>query len=668
LSELDKLRAEFLAESEETLEQLQRDVNGLEANAASPDPEVLDRAFRTAHSLKGVCGMFGLDSMLSVAHSLENLFQAFRENRIQRTPDVFDLLHRGVETLHGILAHERGRADGAPAAQAGDLIEQIEHHLASHVPASASAASAGPVPETLASLTDAEREAALAAVRDGRTLAVVEAELPREGFEEPFQRLLGATRSWGRVHGTASGEEEGDRFRLRVVVSGDGQLFALMKAVGPCGGEVLTGDAPPAVAPAPAAPGPIPARGGRPATLGSREILRVPVERVERLLSDLGEVLQAKKSLDAQAEDLLATCGDRLRRTEMTLSLRNLDRRIHVLQDEILRVRMVTLAPLFQRLERACREACRLTGKDVRLRTTGETVELDKAIVEALAEPLVHLVRNAVDHGIEDAATRRAHGKDPVGTVRIAAGTEGARTWIELSDDGAGLDFARILAKARAAGLLTNTETPSTAELKGVIFRPGFTVRDEAGALSGRGVGLDAVREAVAELGGVLRVDDGNPGTAFRIRIPTTLAVQPALLVRAAGQAYYLPLGAVARVLEIPRARLESLSGDEGLLVDEESVPVRDLGEMLGAAPVDRGRERIPAVLLGLADRRLVLLVDSLGRQGDIVVRSLGSVLPPVPGIAGSSESGNGETVLILDAAALFDPDFGRPARVGSAS
>jgi two-component system chemotaxis sensor kinase CheA len=202
---------------------------------------------------------------------------------------------------------------------------------------------------------------------------------------------------------------------------------------------------------------------------------------------------------------MLSAVANRVRRTELSQSLRNLDRRIRVLQDEVLRVRMVTLRSLFQKLERATREACRLTGKEAALVTSGESVELDKRIVDALGEPLVHLIRNAVDHGIEDPATRAKRGKLRLGTVSLDARAEAGSTLLELRDDGAGLDFERILSKGRERGFLAKDTTPTRAELRELIFRPGFTVRDAAGALSGRGVGLDAVRATLERAGGRVR-------------------------------------------------------------------------------------------------------------------------------------------------------------------
>jgi two-component system chemotaxis sensor kinase CheA len=678
VSELDRLRAEFLAETEETLEQFQQDVNRL-GDGAEHDPDVLDRAFRTAHSLKGVCGMFGLAEMTSVSHALENVFDALRAERTELTAELLDLLFQGIDTLHEVLARETGRAVNGDALPPEELIARVDAALAHTVREPEGLAADDPLPAVLRLMSPSERESVRAAVGARRRVAIVEAMFPEEGFEDPFRALLDSIRSWGSVHGTVSDPPADGSFRLRCVVSGTEELFPLLKAVGPHRAEVIPCDAerafpepapaaPPSLAAAPGVPpesAPQPARA--PSAAAREGTLRIRVERVDRLLSELGDLIHAKMSLDAAAAAVLDLTPDRLKRTEFNQSLRNLDRRIRMLQENILRVRMVGLRTLFQKLERTVREACRVTGKQARLVTRGEDVELDKSIVEALTEPLVHLVRNAVDHGLEDRATRVRAGKDGVGTVFVSASTDGGRTTLEVGDDGGGLDFERILLKARKVGLVKADDTPPHAVLRDLVFRAGFTVRDEAGELSGRGVGLDAVREAVADLGGVLALEERSVGTLVRMRIPTTLAVAQALRVEAAGRPYFLPLTSVARVIQVAPRDLDAADEEAVLVLDGRAVPVRSLARLLGAEePATGGPARRPAVVLGLAGRRLVLLVDRLGSQREIVVRSLGRALPPIPGVAGSTELEDGRTVLILDPAALFDPDPPVPAEARS--
>jgi two-component system chemotaxis sensor kinase CheA len=630
---------------------------------------------------------------------MENVFDELREGRLDLDNSLLDLLFQGNESLHRLLSHASGRAEGDPQADALQVIDKIERYLGDHsTPAGVAFDddSENPLESTLKHLSQSERQGIIRAARDGRTIAIVEATFPEQGFEEPFRTLLKGVRTWGLVHGTIPGEhhKEDSTFRIRLVASGEDVIFPLVKAASPLGGEVVTCDvqallrqaeeeaeapgpieleipetepipeeesAPESIAPVPEGQAPSESRAPRPLSSGT---LRVPVERMDRLLSELANLMQAKMGLESCARGILATFTDRMQRTELTQSLRNLDRSVRALHDEVLRVRMVTLTSQFQRLERTVRETCRTTGRHARLVTSEEGVELDKRIVDALTEPLVHLVRNAVDHGLEDDRERKRTGKDPIGTVRIDAYPEGSYTVLEVSDDGGGINLDRVLSKGREVGLFPAHGTPTRSELLQAIFKAGFSVREEATEISGRGVGLDAVREAINGLGGLIDVDTGPTGTCFRLRLPTTLAITQGLLVEAGGQPFFLPLSAVMEVAKISHAQLERIHAEELILFDERGVAVRDLGLLLDLQPVDRDCDELLGVLIGLAERRLFLLVERLGGQQEIVVRSLGDLLPSIPGISGSTELGDGKTVLILDPSALFDLAHGESTGV----
>jgi two-component system chemotaxis sensor kinase CheA len=377
----------------------------------------------------------------------------------------------------------------------------------------------------------------------------------------------------------------------------------------------------------------------------------VPVHRVDRLLGELGDVVQAKLALDTTANRILEFAPDRVTRTQARQSLRALGRMLHTLQDGILGVRMVSLESLYRKLERSLRETCRATGRRARLETDGEKVELDKGVAESILDPLVHLMRNAVDHGIEPPEQRVAAGKDATGTVRVSAFADGSWTVLEIADDGAGIDLDRVLAKARERGWIAPDADPPPDELLALIFRAGFSVRDETTEVSGRGVGLDAVHEAVTALGGRVDVDTGADGTTFRLRLPVTLAIVQALEIEAGGQAFFLPLANVTSVGRTDRKRLETVDGGEVLLEEGSTRPVLDIAELFGIGRTSRDRARLPCITIHDGELETVLLVENLGRRRDIVVRPLGGVLPPVPGIAGSTELGDGRTLLILDPA-----------------
>jgi two-component system chemotaxis sensor kinase CheA len=653
---IERLKAEFLSETEDTLAHLQRDLNALgdpEA-AAAPPPDVVDRVFRTTHSLKGVAGMFGLDAMSSVAHAMENILDGLRERRLTLDRALLDLLHRGHEALHGLLAAATG--DDAAARATGQAV--IDDVSAALRPPAGPDGEGGSVIERVLARVSAEEAAGIRrAAAAGRVVAVLEIDLPEDGFEVPLRELFTAIRGWGTVHATvAAGRDPARRtFRASAVASGDQDAFALIRSVTPLGARVLLEDVPAAAAAPAAEPGlrvPEAAPAAPPAARADA-FLRVPLERVDRLVAELAEVVQAKGRLEEAVARVLEG-SDRTRATLVRQAMRGLDRRLRLLRDGALGIRTVRLEPLFGKLERVFREACRHAGKDARFVAEGAATELDKSAAEALSEPLVHLVRNAVDHGLETSARRVAAGKDRRGTVRVCAATEGNAAVLEVSDDGAGVDFERVLAKARRLGLVGETEAAPRAKLLDALFHPGLTVKDEPTGLSGRGVGLDVVRDSLARIGGLLEIDTGPQGTTFRLRVPTSLAVLTALEVEAGGQSYYVPLPNVVRALDVDPARVRQVRGEEMVDLDGEPVVAREIAARPGPRGAS-GRLRRPAVLLAVADRRALLWVDRLGRQRDVTVRSLGELLPCVPGVAGCAETADGRTVLVLDPSSLLD-------------
>jgi two-component system chemotaxis sensor kinase CheA len=654
---LDRLRDEFLAETEDTLAELQKDLRSLEAAGDTGDlpADLVDRVFRTLHSLKGVAAMFGLDAMSAAAHALESLLEGLRQKRFRLDAELLALLFRGQADLHAMHAAARVAGSGTPA-HVEELAAAVAQALRRRAPA------ADVFEETLRGLPESEMRAVARARRERETVALVEWSLSESGFEAQFREMLAAVRRWGVAIGTVTTVHESPPGTVlaRMVVAGGAELFALIREVTPLGAHVITpADVP--ITPEPAAPedhAPSPAEPDGAAhardEAARREAasLRVPVERIEHLLVELGELAQTTTHLEESIERSVAAGGRaRMERAAIRQSLRAMDRRIRSLHDGVLGVRKIPLRGLFDRLERIFRDACVRSGKDARFIARGGDTELDKSLAESLAEPLIHLVRNAVDHGIEDPPARVAAGKSARGTVRVEARAEGDRLVVELADDGGGVDHERVLARAKALGWIGSDEDPSIDERLALIFRPGLSVKDHATSLSGRGVGLDVVREKVARLGGVLDLETGPAGTVFRLRLAPSLAVVTALEVEAAGECYFLPLTNVARVVEI--ASEEAGAAAHSVEVDGRSVPVRDL--IAGASVAASRRRARPAILLALADRRALVLVDRVGRRRELVVRPLGDLVGPIRGIAGCAETSDGRSVLVLDPAALLE-------------
>ena len=409
-----------------------------------------------------------------------------------------------------------------------------------------------------------------------------------------------------------------------------------------------------APAPAPAAAGPE-LRAPEPATATDTATLRVPVERVDELVRLVGEaaagVLRVGRLLT-----------ERLDVDAFSLSeLRDLSRVINTLQERTMRARMVPVATIAEPLHRAVRDAARATGKDVRWEARGTDTELDRNVLEQITDPLLHLVRNAVDHGLEPSSERTAAGKPAAGVVRFHAMQLGSEVIVAISDDGRGIDVDRVRERARATGRLGAGE-PSAEEVLDLIFAPGLSTADEVSEISGRGVGLDVVRSKLDALRGRVEVrTTPGQGSEFRVRVPITLAVLPSLLVSAAGQAYAIPLHSVSVALAATDIEAASVAGRPMLILDGEPVPFASLAASLGTGAASEG----PAVVMtGLATRH-AFQVDELLGQRDVVVKGLGRLVPRLPAVAGASVEPDGSILLVLDPAGVVE--HARPGRAAPA-
>ncbi len=417
---------------------------------------------------------------------------------------------------------------------------------------------------------------------------------------------------------------------------------------------VLEGTAAPpraAPAPPPPAPPPVPAP---PQSVPAEETIAVPLSRLNRLVRLAGEARTARLRLEGAVGPEVAQDPD------VDAAFADLERTLAELQRQTLESRMVTLDRIAEPLRRAVRDIARATGKEVDYALEGERVELDRGVLDALREPLLHLVRNAVDHGIEPPSERVGSGKPPAGRVRVVARRRGPDLVVEVTDDGRGLDPARLREK------LTNADHLTDAQLVDRLFEPGVSTAEQVTDVSGRGVGLDAVRSALARVRGTVRAH-GTPGqgTTFTLTVPVTLALLRCLLVRAGTERYALPAHAIATVTEAGTDALVGLEGGRAVWAGGDIVPVADLATAVGAPDAGAGEH---AVVLVSGGRRLALRVDELLGQRDLTVQELGRALGRVDLVAGASIEADGSVLLVLDPVTLaVRASAGRPAAAGAA-
>ncbi|MBI3827443.1 MAG: Hpt domain-containing protein [Candidatus Rokubacteria bacterium] len=612
LGEHPDVAAFFVPEASEQLEAIAGCLLALEGrhgDGAGTPVDALATIFRAAHTLKGAAYTVGCTPVGDAAHEIEDALAPIQSDRETLTPARIQWLFEAVDGLRAVLglgADRVGRA--APAAEAATVARP-----------SAAAPTPPPPARSTIRVTVARLDGLM---RLAGELATARSRLDHRLLE--FERLLGGLRNGrGRVARTV-GEFEAqylDSHPIPPGIEGRHEFPGPPRALGVSG--------------APGAPEPIDP-GLEDLELDRHDDVNILARRMSELSADLGEV-----ELDFAA--LLRTLREDAGRIQ---------RLVADMRHAVAGARKLPLAGLFGRVARQVREVARSTGKLVELETLGETVEVDTAIVDAIAEALLHLVQNAIAHGIEPPHVRRARGKPEQGTVRVSAAMEGALLALSVEDDGAGLDVARIRAAAVAQGRVTGSATLSGADVTSLIFAPGLSTATAVTATAGRGVGLDAVQATVHRLNGEVTADSrSGEGTRFTLRLPVALVMSDALLVRVGAHTFAMPLVAVRRVARARSQDLEHDAGRETLHVEGEPVELLRLDGMLGIAAPEHDAARPVLVLKG--PRRLGIVVDALLGQQETVTQPLGPVLAGLGPFSGAAISPDGRVVLVLDAAAI---------------
>jgi len=620
--DLSKYAALFLAESREHLNACNGSLLEWERAPASVEP--VDRLFRAIHTIKGMAATMGYAAVAQLAHSAENLLDALRHERVAATPAVFQLLFRAVDALGGAV---EGVAAGSEAEADASLIAELDS-AAANGPITPAASPAPPVaaspPQRRAS--DAPRSRPVqVTIRPGALMRGARAAMVIRRAEG-----LGTVSGLRPAVALMERDEFDGRFFFRLQTRlPDAEIAAALGAVG----EVEAVRLEEALADADAA--------------GRGRQIRVDLRRLDALMKHVGELVVAKNRLTAlsteSADPSLVELSERIARL------------VSAMQTEVLAARMTPVGEVFDRFPRLARDLSRDLGKQIRFDMEGEEIELDRSILDEIGEPLLHLIRNAADHGIEAPEQRTKAGKAAEGRILLSATRERNTVALRVVDDGRGIDRQRILEKARREGLATaDVDTLTDDLLVRVLARPGFSTAAAVSGVSGRGVGVDVAMTRVRALGGTLEVrSELGLGSTFLIRVPLTLAIVRALLAEAGGERYAVPLAYVAETVEFDRRAVTSVRDREALVVRDQVIPTVHLRDLVSAP--SRGQPaRQPTVILEVGERRTALVVDSLLGQQDIVVEPFDAPRGMPPFVGGATILADGKPALILDAAALL--------------
>ncbi|MDH1009301.1 chemotaxis protein CheW [Pseudomonas nicosulfuronedens] len=609
----------FFEETDEHLATLELLLIGLDLD--QPDAETLNGIFRAAHSIKGSSGMFGFDDLTAVTHELETLLDRIRCGQTSLHVDMIGVFLEARDVLQRLLDAHRSQVPD-PDVPVAATVERLRAWLAEPVAAAA---------DDGFGLFDAVPAAVESSASDDDAF----------GFFDEAPGTPGASES------SASSDDDFGFFD-------DAPGAPDATTVEPYGIFDKAPGAPTAAAVAAPSEQPKAAltAAAKPAVRADSESssIRVSVEKIDSLINLVGELVITQAMLSQLSEDLDPTHFERLQQ-----ALAQLEHNTRDLQESVMSIRMLPISFIFSRFPRLVHDTSARLGKQVELILQGEHTELDKSVIEKLSDPLTHIVRNSIDHGIETPAERLAAGKPAQGSVKLAASHQGGSVVVEISDDGRGLSRERILAKAREKGLPVH-DGMTDAEVWQLIFMPGFSTAEAVTELSGRGVGMDVVRRNIQAMGGRIDIDSApGMGTRMSIRLPLTLAILDGLIVAVEQVNYVVPLTYIVESLQARADDVRGLAGEESTVirVRGEYLPLFSLNQLLriGAAPVPP--EQGIVVILESEGKSFALQVDELVGQQQVVIKSLEQNFRRIDGIAGATIMGDGSVALILDVDAL---------------
>ncbi|MBC0711270.1 chemotaxis protein CheA [Escherichia coli] len=629
----------FFDEADELLADMEQHLLVLQPEA--PDAEQLNAIFRAAHSIKGGAGTFGFSVLQETTHLMENLLDEARRGEMQLNTDIINLFLETKDIMQEQLdAYKQSRE---PDAASFDYICQALRQLAleakGETPSAVTPLSvvAKSEPQDEQSRSQSPRRIILSRLKAGE-VDLLEEELGH------LTTLTDVVKGADSLSAILPGDIAEDDITavLCFVIEADQITFETV--------EVSPKISTPPVLKLAAEQAPT-GRVEREKTTRSNEStsIRVAVEKVDQLINLVGELVITQSMLAQRSSEL-----DPVNHGDLITSMGQLQRNARDLQESVMSIRMMPMEYVFSRYPRLVRDLAGKLGKQVELTLVGSSTELDKSLIERIIDPLTHLVRNSLDHGIELPEKRLAAGKNSVGNLILSAEHQGGNICIEVTDDGAGLNRERILAKAASQGL-TVSENMSDDEVAMLIFAPGFSTAEQVTDVSGRGVGMDVVKRNIQEMGGHVEIQSKQgTGTTIRILLPLTLAILDGMSVRVADEVFILPLNAVMESLQPREADLHPLAGGERVLeVRGEYLPIVELWKVFNVAGAKTEATQGIVVILQSGGRRYALLVDQLIGQHQVVVKNLESNYRKVPGISAATILGDGSVALIVDVSAL---------------
>ncbi len=667
---LSKAAKDFLAEAEEILDQLSGDILSLGDSVGKEecDPDTVNSIFRSAHSLKGLAGMFGFGEIAELSHHLESLLDYLRLGKIELSEYTLVVLFDAVEVLGSLVRSVSSEAGGQ--ADLAPVLDRITACIsgASVASAALSPADLGVSAKILQSLTEYEEHRLKENIARGKILCLIHASYSLDTFDRELGELIDLLKGSGEVISTLPSAEEGfeNSIGFDILFGASQEPHELYSLLDQKGASYLRLGGSPAVQVVPAEEKLVPPKQegsgetavaeGDAVPLTARSMshsMRVDISKLDDLMNIVGELILFHGTVASISEKMRGQGFSGLA-VELGKTAKGMERKLNELQKRVMDVRMVPIGQLFEKMSRIVRKISREQDKLIELKLSGSDTELDKMIVEDIADPLMHIIRNSIDHGIETPGERRAAGKDERGAIRLSSYQKGSHVVIEVEDDGRGIDPDKIVRKALELGLIESDAGLSQKDVLDILFLPGFSTAAEVSDISGRGVGMDVVKNNIAAASGTVEIESRlGEGSRVIITLPITLAIIKALLVETSGRSYGIPITSVRETLSLEDVEICTVERKEVMQLRESTLPLLRLEKFFNCATCDELSENSYVVVVGEKNRRVGIMVNDLLGQQDIVIKSLGDTFKGVRGVAGAADLGNQRTILILDVSGI---------------
>jgi two-component system chemotaxis sensor kinase CheA len=685
---------EFLAEAEEVVELLGSELADLAdmADSGELNPDLLNSIFRGAHSLKGLAGMFGFTEISVLSHNMENLLDSLRLGKINLEQGPMKVLFGAHELLTSLVRS----VEVGGSARTEEITACVSRINACLAPPPEKQSTDSPLeqlglPErVLGALTEYEEHRLLDNLKKGRNIFNVHTSFDLTTFDQELALVSDVLKPCGEIISTlpSMGGNMETHIDFDILFGSTrpiGELQGLFEndaiavtclgttGANPAGGTSVSppargGDVSRATNDLVLQPPPAPLVAAETATAAASSsedaaqsaksmsrTVRVDIGKLDELMNIVGELVLAHSSISGIANAMRNEGYSRLA-IDLSKAAKGLERKLADLQKGVMEIRMIPVGQLYEKMSRIIRKISREQGKKVDLKFFGADTELDKLIVEDISDPMMHIIRNAIDHGIESPGKRLSSGKEEKGTICISSYQKGNHVVIEVEDDGNGIDLDKVKTKALQKGLVTDITSISDREALDFIFMPGFSTTDNVSEVSGRGVGMDVVRNNIAAVSGMVDIETTKgQGSRFIITLPITLAIIKALIISCAGRTYALPITSVMESLLMTDADIRTVERKEVIQLRDQTLPLLRLESFFTMTRSTERPREFYVVVVGVAEKRLGIVVDDLLGQQDIVIKSLGDAFKRFRGISGAADLGDQRTILVLDVGGMIN-------------